>query len=225
MTTAIKSADVINLDSYAVPAFELERKGWGIPDREEWKVDSKFRQTDTERRISTLYKRFNRHYLSIKTDSAKRPLPEQFVDLTFIDVEPQEIKQYHLGIWGIALVLALVPIGLLTLLPLRPIWALVPVALGLMLMVLAWRSRQHYFNFRALNTDIPVFSVDARLPDKARVGAFLHELTDSIAVAQRALPPGRDRIPLAVAEMRRLSEAGVITPEDYEAAKQRWFGR
>ncbi|MDC0662426.1 hypothetical protein [Marinobacter sp. SS21] len=225
MTTALTSANVINLDSLALPAFELERKGWGIPDREDWVIDRKFRQTDARRRFSILFKRFNRHYLAIRTESARRAAREQFIDLTFVEPTPREVRQFHPGIWILALVLVVLPFCLLALLPLRSVWAWLPVALGMTMMAHAWRMRRHYFEFQALNTDIPVFAVDARLPDKARVEVFLHELSDSIAVAQRSLPPGRERIPLAVAEMRRLSEAGVITPEAYDAAKQRWFGR
>lgn len=223
MTLVIPSTDCINLDSYATPNLELERQGWGVPNPDAWIVDSKFRQTDGRRRISTLYKQFNRHFLAIRRQHRQRSLPEQVIDLSFVERQPREIRDHCLLLWGLAMLCLLVPSMVYVLTPYLPLWGAPPVALGLLMMAMAWRGRKHYYQYLALNTDIVVFSVDGQLPDKSGVTAFLAELGNAIDRGQASLPEGKARIPLAVTEMRRLSEAGIITDNDYQAAKARWF--
>ncbi|WP_375177776.1 hypothetical protein [Marinobacter mobilis] len=223
MTLLMQPSDSINLDSYATPNLELERQGWGVPDPADWIVDSKFRQTDGRRRISTLYKRFNRHYLAIRRQHRQRSLPEQVIDLSFIEREPREIRDDRLWLWALAVMCLLAPSLVYYLTPYLPLWGAPPVALGLLMMAMAWRGRTHDYQYLALHTDTVVFTVDGRLPEQSKVTAFIEELGAAIDTAQKSLPEGRARIPLAVTEMRRLCQAGIIADDDYEAAKGRWF--
>lgn len=223
MTMAIHAADSIDLDSYGTPNLELERQGWGVPAADTWVVDSKFRQTDSRRRLSTLYKRFNRHFLAIRRQQGQRSLPEQVIDLTFVERQPREVKKHRLLLWGLSLLCLAAPSMVYYLTPYLPLWGSPPVALGLLMMAMAWRGRKHYFEYQALNSDITVFTVDGRFPGKDQVAAFQAELDSAIERAQAGLPQGKARIPLAVTEMRRLCQAGIIADDDYEVAKQRWF--
>lgn len=223
MTQPIPLSDSINLDSYATPNLELERQGWGVPDPDAWIVDSKFRQTDGRRRVSTLYKRFNHHFLAIRRQCGQRSLPEQVIDLSFVEPCPREVRDHCLWLWGLAALCLLAPSLVYYLTPYLPLWGAPPVAMGLLMMAMAWRGRKHYYQYLALNTDVVVFTVEGQLPDKARVSAFLAELEGAIARGQASLPKGKSRIPLAVTEMRRLYHAGIITDADYQVSKGRWF--
>ncbi len=223
MTVASNQTETINLDHWVLPDLELERQGWGVPQRDTWKADSRFRQANTRRKTGTVFTRFNRHFLSIQAYHKKRPLPEAVIDLAFLEQPPREIRDYKPRLWLAAASLLTIPLALFSLLPTDPLWLIPPVATALMLIVIALQLRQHYFEFLALNSDVVVFRLDAGLPDKVRADAFVEELSACIADAQRGLPSGRQRIPVAVAEMRRLSEDGVISREQYEAIKQNWF--
>lgn len=223
MTMAIQHSDTINLDSYATPSLELERQGWSVPNPETWVVDSKFRQTDGRRRISTLFKRFNRHYLAIRRQHRQRSLPDRVIDLTFVEHQPREVKDNRLWLWGLALLCLSAPSLVYYVTPYLPLWGAPPVALGMLMMAMAWRGRKHYYEFLALNTRIPVISVDGRLPNKQAAQSYLNELGEAITRAQNSLPAGKPRIPLAVTEMRRLYNDGIISEEDYETAKRNWF--
>ncbi|MBZ2169069.1 MULTISPECIES: hypothetical protein [Marinobacter] len=223
MNVATEQADTINLDSLNLPSFDLQRQGWEIPPREEWRVEGKFRQTFLRKKTSTLFRRFNGHYLAITTHRRKKELPETVLDLTFVEPQPREVKNYQLKLWFAAACLLTIPAAIYSLVPSSPVWLLAPVVLALVLMLLAWRWRNHYFEFTALNSDVVLFRVDALTNDEAHVTAFVDALCKGILRGQNQLPEGKGRIPLAVAEMRRLSREGLISHDDYEAIKQRWF--
>lgn len=223
MTVASNQTETINLDHWVLPDLELERQGWGVPQRDTWKADSRFRQANARRKTGTVFTRFNRHFLSIQAYHKKRPLPEAVIDLAFLEQTPREVKDYKSRLWLAVASLLTIPLALFSLLPTDPLWLVPPIAAALMLIVIALQTRQHYFEFLALNSDVVVFRLDAGLPDKVRADAYVEELSVCIADAQRGLPLGRQRIPVAVAEMRRLSEDGVISKEQYEAIKRNWF--
>lgn len=223
MTVASNQTETINLDRWVLPDLELERPGWGVPQRDSWKADSRFRQVHARRKTGTVFTRFNRHFLAIQAYHKQRPLPEAVIDLAFVEPSPREVRDYKPRLWLAVASLMTIPLALFSLLPTDPVWLVPPMATALMLMVIALQLRKHYFEFLALNSDVVVFRVDAGLPDKVRADAFIEELSTSIASVQRGLPTGRQRIPVAVAEMRRLSEDGVISREEYEAIKRNWF--
>ena len=223
MNVAMEQTDTINLDSWSLPSFEMQRQGWKIPPRDEWRIEGKFRQTNVRAKTSTLFRRFNGHYLSVSTHRRKRELPEQVIDLTFVEPEVREVKDYRLKLWFAAFCLLTIPAAIHSLVPASPLWLVAPVAIALTLMVMALRWRKHCFEFVALNSETVLFRVDALASDEARVAAFLDALANGIRQGQNQLPGGREQIPLAVAEMRRLSHEGIITPDDYETIKQNWF--
>lgn len=223
MTVAMSQTDVIYLDSWALPDFELERQGWGIPPRESWQVDRQFRQTHAGHKSSTLFKRFNRHYLTITRHRGRKELPEQVIDLAFVEAEAREVRDFRARLWLLAACLLTIPVAFTGLMPVAPLWMLPPVLIAVALVAIALRLRKHHYEFRALNSDVVVFTVDAGVPAKDEADAFVRDLSLSIADAQRVLPAGKQRIPLAVAEMRRLAEQGIISKDDYEAIKRNWF--
>lgn len=223
MTMATQPSDTINLDSYGTPNLELERQGWGVPRPESWVVDSKFRQTDGRRRTSTLFKRFNRNFLVVRRQRRQRSLPDHIIDLTFVEPQPREIKDNRLWLWGLAMLCLIAPSLVYFVTPYLPLWGAPPVALAMLMMAMAWRGRKHHYEYLALNTDIPLFVVDAGLPKRQAAQDYRTELEGAIAKAQTTLPLGKQRIPLAVTEMRRLYQEGVIRDEDYESAKRCWF--
>ncbi|QSP95101.1 hypothetical protein LPB19_01370 [Marinobacter salinisoli] len=223
MSLAVEHTDNINLDSLNLPSFDLQRQGWEIPPREQWRVDGKFRQTLLRKKTSTLFQRFNGHYLAINTHRRKKELPQQVLDLTFVDPQPREVKNYRYGLWFAAICLLTIPAAIHSLVPSSPAWLLAPILTGLLLMVGAWRWRNHYFEFRALNSNVVLFRVDAMTNEEARVIAFVDAVCKGINRGQSQLPEGKGRIPLAVAEMRRLAKEGVISDDDYETIKQNWF--
>lgn len=223
MTVAVSQSDIIDLDSWGAPNLEMQRTGWEVPPRESWQIDSKLRQTSVRAKTSTLFQRFNQHYLLITRHWRTRELPEQVIDLTFVEPIPREIKDYRYKNWFAATCLLTVPAALYSFLPVSPLWFLAPVAVALLLMGLALRQRKHCYEFLALNSDVVLFQMDAKVPDEARMAAFVEGLRHATVRSQAQLPEGKRRIPLAVAEMRRLSESGVISKEQYEAIKQNWF--
>lgn len=222
--TAISSQEqVIELDRWSVPDLVVERDCWRVPPKERWRIDCRLRQPRSAAKSSMLYTRFSSHYLLIQRTIRKRELPEQVIDLTFVQEEPREVRDYRAGLWlAGALGLALAA-TLYWLLPALWLWWGIPVVIAVALMVIAVRGRRHVYEFRALNSQVVLFAIDAARPNGDRVGSFLAELREGVRRGQRELPVGRERIPLAVSEMRRLSEAGVITPAQYEQIKKNWF--
>lgn len=223
MTMARQQIEAIDLDHWALPDLELERQGWGVPKRDTWKADSQFRQINPSRKTGTLFTRFNRHFLSIQGYQRQKPLPEAVIDLAFLEAAPREVKDYKPRLWLAAACLLTVPVALFSLVSVNPLWFVPPIVSAMLLMAIALHLRKHFYEFLALNSDVVVFRLDAGLPDKVRVDAFIEELCASIADAQGVLPSGKQLIPVAVAEMRRLSEEGVISKQDYEATKRNWF--
>ena len=223
MNVALEQADNINLDSWALPNLEVQRQGGKVPPRQEWRIETKFRQTCNRTNTSTLFKRFNGHYLAIKTSRRKKERPEQIIDLTFVEPKPREVKDQRYTLWFVATCLLTIPAFVYSLVPFSPLWLGAPVILSLILMVAAVAMRRHHYDFTALNSDVVLFRVDALSAEEDRVKAFVEATCHGIARGQRELPEGRQRLPLAVAEMRRLSEAGVITCAQYESIKRHWF--
>ncbi|MBW0147516.1 hypothetical protein [Marinobacter arenosus] len=224
MTVAVSQSDIIDLDNWAAPNLELQRPGWELPPRETWQVNSKLRQTNVRAKTSTLFKRFNQHYLLISTHRRTKELPEQVLDLTFVDPAPREVKDNRYKLWFVAICLLTLPAAIYSFLPAAPLWLLAPAVVALGLMALALRLRRHCYEFVALNSDVVLFRLDAKLSDEARLALFIEGLCAGITRGQSQLPTGKRRIPLAVAEMRRLAEEGIITKEQYETIKQNWFG-
>ncbi|MFL1406531.1 hypothetical protein ACJO2E_14445 [Marinobacter sp. M1N3S26] len=223
MNVAMEQADNINLDSWSLPSFDVQRQSWDVPPRQEWRIESKFRQTCARAKTSTLFRRFNGHYLAIQTHRRKRELPEQVIDLTFVESQPREVKDHRYTLWFVATCLLTIPAIIYSLVPFSPLWLGAPVVVALLLMVAAVGLRKHHFDFLALNSDVVLFRVDALNSDEERVKAFIETVCAGIERGQRELPEGKQRLPLAVAEMRRLSRDGVITVNQYEAIKRHWF--
>lgn len=223
MTTAVSHDDVIELDRWSVPDLELERDCWIVPPRDSWRIDRRLRQTRVSAKTSTLFTRFSSHYLLIQTNRRKKDLPEQVIDLTFVQEEPREIRDYRFWLWLAGALCLAVPAVLYAAFPAPLAWLVVPLFAAVAFMFFAIRSGRHVFEFRALNSDVVLFTIDARTPSRERVDLFLTELREGILRGQRHLPDGKGRIPLAVADMRRLSEAGVIRRDQYEQIKQNWF--
>lgn len=223
MSVALEQAENITLDRWDLPSYELQRQSWDVPSRESWQVDAKFRQTSSRARSSTLFKRFNGHYLAIQTHRRKKQLPEQIIDLTFVEPKPREVKNQRYVLWFVAICLLTIPAMVYSLVPFSPLWLGAPVVLALLLMAAAVALRQHHYDFLALNSEVVLFRVEALDTDETRVTAFVDAVCDGIVRGQRQLPDGRQRVPLAVSEMRRLSEQGVINRQDYESIKQNWF--
>lgn len=223
MTVALGQTDIINMDSWGVPDLELERPGWGVPPRDSWQIDSKMRQTNVRAKTSTLFKRFNQHFLVVNTHKRTRELPEKIIDLTFVDPTPREVKDYRIKLWFAAICLLTLPAAIYSFLPAALLWLLAPVGLAVVLMALALRLRKHCYEFLALNSDVVLFRIDALVSDEARLTKFIDGILAGIARGQAQLPAGKQRIPLAVSEMRRLSESGVISKEQYETIKRNWF--
>ncbi|MBE0487428.1 hypothetical protein [Marinobacter sp.] len=221
MQTLSDQPDVIDLGRWHIPDLELERQGWEPPPRDTWRVERRLRQTRPG--TSTLYTRFNQHYLLLKSHRRKRELPEQVIDLTFVQAQPREVRCYQARLWLAASVL----VGLAILAgygwPVSKLWMLPPMGVALGCAFLAWRNYQHRFEFLALNSDVVVFALEASLPDRQRASQFREEIAQSIQCAGARLPEGRARLPLAIAEMRRLAEIGVISTQDYEQIKRNWF--
>ncbi|WP_189573990.1 hypothetical protein [Marinobacter zhanjiangensis] len=219
----MEQAENIDLDSWSLPGYGLQRQSWGVPPRDRWQVENRFRQTSARARTSTLFKRFNGHYMVIRSHRGKKELPEQIIDLTFVEPQPREVKDYHYTLWFVATCLLTIPATVYSLVPFSPLWLGVPVVVALMLMVAAVGLRRHHYDFLALNSDVVLFRVDALASEQAKVAAFIETVCDGIARGQRELPRGRQRVPLAVAEMRRLHQERVITGRQYEAIKKNWF--
>lgn len=224
MNVAIEQADNINMDSWSLPGLDMQRESWSVPPRQEWQVDGKIRQIHSRKKTATLFKQFNGHYLSINAYRRKKALPEQVIDLTFVEANPREVRDNCYRLWFVAVCLLTIPATVYSLVPFSPLWLGLPVVLALVLMTAAALLRRHHFDFLALNSDVVLFRIDALSSEQPRVGAFIKNIRAGIALGQRQLPDGRQRVPLAVAEMRRLSEEGVISRRQYEAIKQRWFG-
>ncbi|WP_139229882.1 hypothetical protein [Marinobacter daqiaonensis] len=216
-------AENINLDSWNLPGNDMQRQTWAVPPRKTWRVENKFRQTSGRGKTSTLFKRFNGHYLSIKTHRRRKELPEQVIDLTFVEPTPREVKDYRYALWFFSVCLLILPASVYSLVPFSPLWLGVPVVVSLILMLAAVCLRRHRFDFLALNSDVVLFYIDALATDQEKVTAFIETVCDGIARGQRQLPVGKQRIPLAVVEMRRLAGEGVITSGQYETIKRNWF--
>lgn len=223
MTVAVSRDDVIELDRWSVPDLELERDCWIVPPRDSWRIDRRLRQTRVSAKTSTLFTRFSSHYLLVQTNRRKKDLPEQVIDLTFVQEEPREIRDYQLILWLAGALCLAIPAALYSAFTAPLPWLVAPILVALVFVVVAVRSSRHVFEFRALNSDVVLFTIDARMPNRERVELFMTELREGILRGQRHLPDGKGRIPLAVADMRRLSETGVITHEQYEQIKRNWF--
>ncbi|MFC4258863.1 hypothetical protein ACFOZ5_07445 [Marinobacter lacisalsi] len=223
MNVVMDQAENINLDNWSLPGYGMQRQSWGVPPKDTWRVENKFRQTNARSKTSTLFKRFNGHYIAVQSHRRKKELPEQIIDLTFVEPQPREVKDYRYTLWFVATCLLTIPAIVYSLVPFSPLWLGVPVITALILMVAAVRLRRHHFDFLALNSDVVLFRVDALASDQARVGAFLETVCAGISLGQRDLPEGKQRVPLAVAEMRRLHKEGVITGAQYEIIKKNWF--
>lgn len=221
MTVALGQTDIIDLDSWDVPSRDLNRPDRAIPPRSAWQIECRFRQTSVRARSSTLFSRFNRHYLSIQTHRRKKELPEKVIDLTFVEPQPREIRDFYYKLWFAAACLITVPAAIYSLVPASLWWLVPPFGVAMVLAAVALRRRRHCFEFLALNSEVALFSVDAA--DQARVAALIESVCTGIAMGQRQLPEGKGKVPLAVSEMRRLSADGVITKEQYEVIKRNWF--
>lgn len=224
MTAAMTDAYEINLDSLGTPDLDLQRQSWEVPSRESWRVENRFRQTNLRAKTSTLFQRFNQHYLLIQGHKKTKELPEKVLDLTFVEPQPREVIDNQLKLWGAAVAVMALPALALYLLPVSLLWLAVPLGLSLLLAALANRWRRHCYEFFALNSDVVLFTIDARGTDEKKASAFVEILGHAIAYSQRQLPDGKRRIPFAVAEMRRLSDQNIITKEQYEQIKRNWFG-
>ncbi|WP_166263264.1 hypothetical protein [Marinobacter caseinilyticus] len=223
MTVALGQSDIIDLENWGIPDLDLQRPGWDVPARENWQIESRFRQTSVRAKTSTLFSRFNRHYLSVRMHRRKKELPEKVIDLTFVEPQPREIKDYHYKLWFAAACLLILPAAIFALVPLSWWWLIAPVGAALVLVAVALRRHRHCFEFLALNSDVVLFTIDAWPSDDIKRNAFIEAMCASIVLGQRQLPEGKGRIPRAVSEMRRLSAEGVITKEQYEAIKRNWF--
>lgn len=219
----MEQAESITLDQWNLPGTDLERQNWDVPPQRDRRVEGKFRQNFARSGTSVLFRLFNGHFLAIKRHQRKKALPEQVIDLTFVEPRPREVKYQGYGLWFVAVCLLTVPAFTYSLVPLPASWLLAPLLAGVALMVVAARLRKHRFDFLALNSDVVLFSVDATVSDEATVTALVEAVCRAIALGQRQLPDGKRRLPLAVTEMRRLSRDGVITVDQYETIKGAWF--
>ena len=223
MTIAMTQENVIELDRWSVPDLEMARDCWNVPPRDSWQYDCRLRQTRLSAKSSTLFTRFSGHYLLVQGNRRTKDLPEQVIDLTFVEKEPREIRDSRLGLWFAGAVFLTVPAALYSAFPAPLYWLIAPLMVAVACMWFAVRTSRHVFEFLALNSEVVLFTMDARTPNRERVDAFMLKLGEGILMGQRQLPEGKRRIPLAVAEMRRLSESGAIGKEDYERIKQSWF--
>lgn len=223
MNVAIEQADNITLDHWSLPGLEMQRQDWEVPPREQWRVETKFRQVSSRSKACTLFRRFNGHFLAIQTHRRKKALPEQVVDLTFVEPRPRVVKDQRYPLWFAAACLMIIPAVTYSLVPVPPLWFLAPLVLALGLALAAAGLRKHHVDFLALNSDVVLFRLDARGADPVQLQAFVDSLCAGVAAGQNQLPEGKRRVPLAVAEMRRLAEQGVITREQYETVKRNWF--
>lgn len=223
MNVAMEQAESITLDHWSLPSPDVQRQTQDLPPRSEWRVENKLRQSDDRAKTSTLFKCFNGHYLSIKTHRRRKELPERVIDLAFVEPQPREVKDYRYPLWFVAVCLMTAPAIVYSLIPASPVWLAAPVAMAVVLMTAALRLRQHRFDFLALNSNIVLFSLNARDSDQAKATGFRETVCAGIVTGQTQLPEGKQRVPLAVADMRRLSEQGVITSDQYQTLKKRWF--
>ena len=194
-----------------------------IPEGKARKFQSSFAQMDHAGKTHGSFKRFNQRFLEVKKQQRKTVITDAVVDLSFLQETPKEIKSFPWHLIFFALLSAL--IGAMAAyqqwIPLP--FLLAPVALSASLIALAMKTRIHRFQFLSSNADIPILDINALQPNNATASAFIIDLQQAINTASQLLPRGKQYTPIAIAEMRRLYESGLIDESGYKKIKQSIF--
>ncbi len=210
----------INLDHFTLPGAQSEVKSVAIPERKHWKVQDRVRQVTRDGRTHE-YSRFNKRFLEVKTSDKKGRVIEAVVDVSFLQPRAREIKDFKWKFWLMSSLILAGTIVIFAITDIEPQWLMPPVLLSCLIAALAIRLKVNRFEFLAVGSEVPLFSLEASQPNKDAVRSFVIKLQDSIEEARLSLPGGKQLIPIAVTEMRRLCKEGLISEQDYETIK--WY--
>ncbi|WP_020410956.1 hypothetical protein [Hahella ganghwensis] len=212
--------NTINLDHFSLPGAQSQIKASAIPERKHWKVQGHLEQKNRKGQVCT-FSRFNLQYLEILTKDQGKQVGDAVVDMSFLQPKAREVKDLKLSMRLLAVLLMTGAVATFFLTDIRPEWLAFPILIGGLTLSLAVRFSTHRYDFLAVGSEVVLFSFQANKPDKEAVKAFVVQLEECIEQARLSLPAGKQLIPIAVTEMRRLYKEGLISEQDYETIK--WY--
>jgi hypothetical protein len=169
---------------------------------------------------------FDRSYLSVQFGQPTAAPRKHWLKLAFLD--PRPVRVIDRRWWGLTGALALPSALLLALAwqsgarPVAP-WAMAGASIAtLFSLVFALHRSCDRLEFLTRHGRVPVLTLARRRPDRQSARRFTATLEETIrrSAADRALPRAQ-QLRDEMREHRRLFEAGVLGPEDFEAAKAR----
>lgn len=169
-------------------------------------------------RVGSRFAIFNRSYLGVRTASASARAQEYCLKLAFLD--PVPARPAGSPWWSVAAALALLSSGLV-------LGGWVPasyaaLAAALLSLGLAVHRSFDRLIFYTRHGRVPVLQLLHHRPDRRQVKAFVGALQSAIREAAAEHSGVRSRLLRdEMKEHRRLLEAGVLQPQDFEAAQGR----
>ncbi|NRB37916.1 MAG: hypothetical protein HRU20_05535 [Pseudomonadales bacterium] len=220
----MNSRTTVNLDDFALPSSPATQQNLtAIPEGKERKIQSQFSQMQDAGKTHCKYSRFNHRFLSIKKQQKNTTLVDGVIDLSFLQAEPKELRHFPLIGFAAAIALLVLTATLYFFELFNPVFLMAPAILSICLLGYTYEKRQHCYHFLSLYGDISLFEINALHPGKELVSAYIIDLQQAISTASGLLPKGKQLTPIAVAEMRRLKESGMISETEYEQLKQAFF--
>ncbi|WP_141215542.1 hypothetical protein [Hahella sp. CCB-MM4] len=213
-------SNTINLDHFTLPGAQSEVKAAAIPEKKHWKVQDRIIQVTRDGRTHT-YSRFNQRYLEVKTTDRKGREVEAVIDMSFLQSRPRIVKDFKWTLWLLSSLLLAWTITVFAVTDIDPLWLIPTLLLSCLVAALAVRLKVNKYEFLAVGSEIPLFSLEANQPNKDTVKSLVIKLQENIEEARLSLPGGKQLIPIAVTEMRRLYKEGLISQQDYETIK--WY--
>lgn len=212
-----------DFDAFSLPGIRLEEQETTIPEREAWLVNKAFTLEDKNGKNKTKFTLFNERYLSLAKESKKADEKEAIIDLAFLDEQMIEQKQFPKVVFATSLVSFLsVFISYFVF----PFYYILPSAfalLALALIVVGFRSFKYTVRFNTMIGDIPVLDLSLDQSNKDRAVKFFLQIKDHVNRSRKRLPEGKRLTPMLVSEMRRLSEVGLISSQQYDRIKSQIF--
>lgn len=216
----------IDIGACKLPGSELDPPKASIAEQIASIPEEKCRSIDkslmlTDKSGKTTFTLFNNRFLSLQNESKRDMSAETVIDLAYLDDAPSEYKQQSRGMFVLALLCLSCAIFSYWFMSVPFLYSATAFVLAVVFMVFGVESVKRTVQFHTMVGAIPV--LEFALDNSSHADNFIRDVKQGIANAKQSLPSGKNLNPALVAEMRRLSQAGLISTEQYDTLKMEIF--
>lgn len=194
-----------------------------IPEKDSRTIDKSLILTDKSGRKTTTFALFNDRFLSIEKASKRSSGKETVIDLAYLDDRTSETRQRSTGMFVVASLCFVAAIVCYSILSAPFLVTATAFVLAVVFSVFGLESQKHIVRFHTMIGTVPVLEFSLDNSSNGNADSFVRDIKQGIAGARKSLPDGNKLTPVLVAEMRRLTQAGLISSEQYDSLKNEIF--